>query len=218
MTDPAGTPLELVTREGDLNWQRRTTLWGTRLPSPTDDSTSAVDCPLRFPGQYADAETGLNYNLFRYYDPETASFISADPLGLDPHPNHYGYVPNPYTWVDPLGLACKKIPTEDLNWNVKSRPTFGHTFSEHGAGTKNTSSLTDRARSTGNPQGQWLDNDKALDFLKSQHDPNGKVREVEIPKGMGQVIMPDGEIVEATHARLVPKPDGTYKTAFPIVK
>ncbi|RNG18204.1 hypothetical protein EEJ42_27590 [Streptomyces botrytidirepellens] len=30
------------------------------------------DCSLRFPGQYADPETGLYYNYFRHYDPETA--------------------------------------------------------------------------------------------------------------------------------------------------
>lgn len=214
ITDLVGTPTELVTPDGTLAWQARTTLWGTPLPAPP----GALDCPLRFPGQYADPETGLYYNHFRHYDPETARYTSPDPLGLEPYPNHHSYTPNPYTWIDPFGLACKKKPTSELNWNTKSRPTFGHSFSEHGAGAKNTQSLTDRARSTGNPQGQWLDNDKALDLLKSHHDPNAGVREVEIPKGMGQVVMPDGKIVEATHARLVPKPDGTYKTAFPIVK
>ncbi|MFE3186609.1 RHS repeat-associated core domain-containing protein [Streptomyces violascens] len=216
VTDAAGAPAELVAPDGTLTWQRRTTAWGTALPAAVD--IPDVNCPLRFQGQYADLETGLNYNYFRYYDPEIGRFISADPLGLDPYPNHYAYVPNPYSWIDPFGLACKKLPTDELNWNTKSRPTFGHSFSEHGAGAKNTKSLTDRARSTGNPQGQWLDNDKALDFLKAQHDPDGAVREVAIPKGMGHVIMPNGEIVEANYARLVPKPDGTYKTAFPIAK
>ncbi|WP_345942737.1 RHS repeat-associated core domain-containing protein [Streptomyces sp. SID486] len=217
VTDVVGTPTELVTPDGHLAWQRRTSVWGAPFPAPPDDEPS-VDCPLRFPGQYVDPETGLHYNVFRYFDPETGSFVSADPLGLDPYPNPYAYGPNPFTWLDPLGLACKKIPTDELNWNTRSRPTFGHTFSEHGAGAKNTKSLTDRARSTGNQQGQWLDNDKVLEFLKTHHDPNGGVREVELPPGMGQVIMPDGEIVEATYARLVPKPDGSYKTAFPIVK
>ncbi|WP_258052906.1 RHS repeat domain-containing protein [Streptomyces sp. Ru73] len=216
ITDAAGTPTELVTAGGTIAWQRRTTLWGACFPAPTD--TASVDCPLRFAGHYHDPETGLSQNYFRYDDPEIAGFISADPLGLEPHPNHYVYVPNPFAWVDPLGLACKKIPTEELNWSAKSRPTFGPVFSEHGAGAKNTQSLIDRARSTGKPQGRWLDNDKGVDFLKAQHGPDGAVREVAIPKGMGHVIKPNGEIVEATLARLVPKPHGTYKTAFPVVK
>ncbi|MFJ6593807.1 RHS repeat-associated core domain-containing protein [Streptomyces violaceusniger] len=33
--------------------------------------------PPRFPGQYADPETGLNYNHFRYYDPETARYVAS---------------------------------------------------------------------------------------------------------------------------------------------
>ncbi|MER7795460.1 RHS repeat-associated core domain-containing protein, partial [Streptomyces sp. NPDC097640] len=101
ITDVVGTPTELITPDGTLAWQHRTTLWGTPLPTPPD----ATDCPLRFPGQYADPETGLHYNYFRHYDPETARYTTPDPLGLEPAPNHHAYVHNPHTWVDPLGLA-----------------------------------------------------------------------------------------------------------------
>ncbi|MER6143426.1 putative T7SS-secreted protein [Streptomyces sparsogenes] len=100
ITDLVGTPTELVTPDGTLAWQHRTTLWGTPLPTPP----GAADCPLRFPGQYADPETGLNYNFFRYYDPETACYLTPDPLGLAPADNHYIYVANPLAWLDPLGL------------------------------------------------------------------------------------------------------------------
>ncbi|MEU1630203.1 putative T7SS-secreted protein [Streptomyces sp. NPDC020096] len=103
ITDATGTPTELLTPDGEITWQARTTLWGTRLPAPAPDSD--VNCPLRFPGQYHDPETGLNYNYFRYYDPETARYATPDPLGLEPADNHHAYVVDPLSWTDPLGLS-----------------------------------------------------------------------------------------------------------------
>ncbi|MBY8887322.1 DUF6531 domain-containing protein [Streptomyces sp. PTM05] len=104
ITDAVGTPMELVTPSGDLAWQQRTTSWGTRLP-PATTTTPAVTCPLRFPGQYADAESGLHYNYFRYYEPEIGSYLAEDPLGLSPAPNSRRYVINAFTHADPTGLA-----------------------------------------------------------------------------------------------------------------
>ncbi|HVV22896.1 MAG TPA: RHS repeat-associated core domain-containing protein [Pseudonocardiaceae bacterium] len=102
VTDLIGTPTELVTTEGRIDWRRRAGLWGNEYRPATG---SAHECLLRFPGQYHDYETGLDYNHHRYYDPETARYTGPDPLGLDPAPNHHGYVDNPLTWTDPLGLA-----------------------------------------------------------------------------------------------------------------
>ncbi|CAG7640649.1 RHS repeat-associated core domain-containing protein [Actinacidiphila bryophytorum] len=109
VTDAAGTPTELVSARGTLDWEGRTTLWGTRHEPPDADPDAdpdgvATDCPLRFQGHYADPETGLHYNHHRYYDPETARYLSPDPLGLEPAPNPHAYAPNPLEWVDPLGL------------------------------------------------------------------------------------------------------------------
>jgi RHS repeat-associated protein len=44
---------------------------------------SLRDCPFRYQGQYEDAETGLYYNRFRYYDPDSGNYISQDPIGLE---------------------------------------------------------------------------------------------------------------------------------------
>ncbi|MFF1482991.1 RHS repeat-associated core domain-containing protein, partial [Streptomyces sp. NPDC058301] len=105
VTDPVGTPTELVDAQGKVAWSLRPGLWGTAVATGLEPPT--VECPLRFPGQYADPETGLHYNHFRYYDPETARYLSPDPLGLEPAPDHHAYVPNATGWIDPLGLAPK---------------------------------------------------------------------------------------------------------------
>ncbi|CAH5530977.1 putative deoxyribonuclease RhsA [Enterobacter cloacae] len=68
--------------------------------------------PLRYAGQYADGETGLHYNLFRYYDPQVGRFIVQDPIGLNGGWNLYQYAPNPLGWIDPLGL-CKTESNAD---------------------------------------------------------------------------------------------------------
>ncbi|MBL1097772.1 DUF6531 domain-containing protein [Streptomyces coffeae] len=121
VTDPIGTPTELITPDGDLTWQHRTTLWGTPLPGPPGTAT----CPLRFPGQYADPETGLNYNHHRYYDPETAHYLTPDPLGLAPAPSPHAYVHNPQTWRDPLGLEGCSEDSYSIEDHVIPRHTRG---------------------------------------------------------------------------------------------
>ncbi|MFI2311683.1 putative T7SS-secreted protein [Streptomyces sp. CB00072] len=105
-TDLVGTPNGLVDESGNIAWHMRSTLWGTTAWAT--DSTSYT--PLRFPGQYFDPETGLHYNHFRTYDPETARYLTPDPLGLPPSPNPTAYVYNPTFLTDRLGLApdgCK---------------------------------------------------------------------------------------------------------------
>jgi RHS repeat-associated protein len=62
---------------------------------------------LRFPGQYYDQETGLNYNGFRDYDSSTGRYIQSDPIGLYGGTfSTYGYVGgNPVRYSDPSGLC-----------------------------------------------------------------------------------------------------------------
>ncbi|QNE78371.1 type IV secretion protein Rhs [Streptomyces finlayi] len=114
VTDLIGTPTELVDEYGNLAWRTRTTLWGTT----TWNRDAIAYTPLRFPGQYFDPESGLHYNYFRYYDPESARYLSQDPLGLAPAPNPTAYVHNPLLWADPLGLlACRKNEPDDPTWD-----------------------------------------------------------------------------------------------------
>ncbi|MFB6699013.1 putative T7SS-secreted protein [Streptomyces rubiginosohelvolus] len=116
VTDLIGSPTELIDESGDLAWRTRTSLWGTT----TWARNSTAHTPLRFPGQYHDPETGLHYNVHRHYDPETARYLTPDPLGIEPAPNAFAYVLNPYRWCDPLGLA----PYEPLREGYTSSPGF----------------------------------------------------------------------------------------------
>jgi RHS repeat-associated protein len=60
---------------------------------------------LRFPGQYFSQETGLHYNYYRDYDPQTGRYIESDPIGLTGSLNTYAYVfGNPTARIDSLGL------------------------------------------------------------------------------------------------------------------
>lgn len=65
---------------------------------------------LCFQGQYFDAETGLHYNRFRYYDPQVGRFTTQDPISFKGGINLYRYAPNPVEWIDPYGLMAKRKP------------------------------------------------------------------------------------------------------------
>ena len=71
---------------------------------------SGVDSPVLFAGQYEDAESGWVYNRFRFYDPAGGVYGSQDPLGVGPNVGTpQGYVHNPITWADALGLKAHQI-------------------------------------------------------------------------------------------------------------
>ncbi|MFI6231341.1 DUF6531 domain-containing protein [Micromonospora echinospora] len=119
VADLTGAPTELVGPDGRVAWQQRTTVWGV----PTHVSVDEADCPLRYPGQIKDPETGACYNYHRYYDPDTGRYASPDPLGLLPSPSPHSYVANPLFELDPLGLT--PYP-HDPSGNGSALPLGGH--------------------------------------------------------------------------------------------
>ncbi|EKW1657711.1 RHS repeat-associated core domain-containing protein, partial [Citrobacter freundii] len=119
VTDTVGRVQELVTEDGTIVWRGKQQLWGREESRNKEDAPS---CRLRFPGQYEDAESGLYYNRFRYYDGETGQYISADPIGLAGGINTYAYVKNPLSYIDPLGLTgCDVAKTRDLAATISDK-------------------------------------------------------------------------------------------------
>jgi RHS repeat-associated protein len=111
--DQIGLPRELVGTDGAIVWSADYDALGAVESVRGDPDEN----PIRLQGQYFDAETGLYYNRYRYYDPGSCTFVSQDPLGLAAGVDLYRYAPNVWTWVDPFGLTCdaakariRKIP------------------------------------------------------------------------------------------------------------
>ena len=85
---------------------------------------SSAELQLRLPGQYEDKETGLHYNIHRYYDARASSniertrtplptkathsqgrYLTPDPLGYPDGPDPYIYASgDPINKADPLAL------------------------------------------------------------------------------------------------------------------
>ncbi|KAB0479681.1 RHS repeat-associated core domain-containing protein, partial [Pseudomonas reinekei] len=104
--DHLGTPQELTDYSGEIVWSARYTGYG-KVSQITHGGGEQLEQPLRFQGQYFDAESGLHYNRHRYYHPDTGRYLTPDPVKLAGGLNAYRYTPNPTGWVDPLGLSGK---------------------------------------------------------------------------------------------------------------
>ena len=90
VADYLGTPLAFYSEAGKLAGEMQLDSYG----AVRQGLGKAHDCPFRYQGQYEDVETGLYYNRFRYYDPESGGYISQDPLRRKGSGRLYGYVRN----------------------------------------------------------------------------------------------------------------------------
>ena len=113
-------------------------------------------------------------------------------------------------------IGVRPKPGKGWNWaNPKSTKTFGHTFLSHGPKVKRQR-LRDRARGTGSQIGQWSNEADAAGLIRDvamEHGPG--VHDVELGEVEGTVVLPDGTEVPADKARVIVKPDGSIRTAFP---
>jgi type IV secretory pathway VirB10-like protein len=134
----------------------------------------------------------------------------VDPNGPKPE------APKP---ADPKpGDPAPDAPASKWKWgNPKSKPTYGHTFLEHGQKVTKKQ-LADRARAKGHQVGQYLDDQSAADFIGDVAKARGPGvhDDVPLPQGMKtRVVLEDGTEVVADKARVVVKPDGSVRTSYP---
>ena len=115
--DYLGTPVEAYDEAGKRVWKRELDIYGwTR-----SEEGEVGFIPFLYQGQYLDTETGLAYNRFRYYSPETGAYVSQDPIRLEAGlTNLYAYVHDVNAWVDPWGLVLIEVDPSTINYSQRT--------------------------------------------------------------------------------------------------
>ncbi len=116
-TDQLNTPRKVTNTANVLRWKWDPTPFGEGIPA---EPAGAFKYNLRFPGQYFDVESNLNYNYFRDYDPTIGRYTESDPIGIKAGVNTYAYVRlKPQSKSDPRGL-CDDCEPDRAHFRYKS--------------------------------------------------------------------------------------------------
>ena len=100
--DDLGTPRAISNSQQERVWAWR--LSGNPFGENPPTSGPGYTFNLRFPGQYFDSDSSLNYNYQRNYDSTAGRYVQSDPIGLNDSTSTYAYVgSNPLTFSDPTG-------------------------------------------------------------------------------------------------------------------
>ena len=105
-TDHLNSPRRIYNQAQQLVWLwENTEPFGDSVPNENPNGLGTFTCNLRFPGTYADTETGTLHNWHRTLAPALGRYHQSDPIGLEGGINTYLYVlANPLSYIDPLGL------------------------------------------------------------------------------------------------------------------
>jgi RHS repeat-associated protein len=189
--DHLGTPIALTSNIGDTLYECQYNAYGQIINETyyQDDFNALPDNPLRFQGQYYDEETGLHYNLNRYYDPFTGRYITQDPLGILGGLNSYQYADSdPINWIDPLGLIkVENNGFEGIAGKETTNNLLGKEIGEYSA--MNPGPLTDDLAGTfsgGRYKEIVLEQDTILYRAGTADKPFGQFFSVESPQGILQ--------------------------------
>lgn len=109
--DHLNTPRWLTDDSGVRIWAWESDPFGVGAPDMDVDGNGInFIFNMRLPGQFNDQESGIHYNYYRDYNPQTGRYLQSDPIGLIAGPNTYSYVLNmPLNYSDPKGLIAPAI-------------------------------------------------------------------------------------------------------------
>ena len=155
-TDHLGTPRLVVDKNNQQRWSWIADPFGTAAANNNPLSLGVFTFNLRFPGQYADSESGLFYNYFRDYDASTGRYAQSDPIGLAGGVNTYAYVGgNPLTGIDSRGLFMTSVDAACLQDPMFCAEIMGQMVKNAGAMSGNeclaqqTEEIADRMETAG---------------------------------------------------------------------
>ncbi len=105
-TDNLGSPRQITDPSNVARWTwDNVDPFGNSASNENPSGAGTFNYNLRFPGQYSDAESALNYNYFRdSYMPDIGRYGQSDPIGLEGGTNTYAFVlDSPLIWSDAQG-------------------------------------------------------------------------------------------------------------------
>jgi RHS repeat-associated protein len=127
VTDHLGTPVSVLDARGELVWAAGMDSYGALRELLGERSA----CPFRWPGQYEDVETGLYYNRFRYYDPDSGQYTSQDPMRYAAGLKLHAYVDDPNGQLDPQGLHIASAMFTDSRGTTHDLGSFDSKGGSH---------------------------------------------------------------------------------------
>jgi RHS repeat-associated protein len=173
------------------------------LTSEKSDLHARSFLDFRYQGQYEDVETGLYYNRFRYYSPESGTFVSRDPLSIFGGFNLYSYTKDVLCLVDPLGwtdIWYRALHPDDMTSldtggdinakmpDAKQPPTNHVNFGSEGwySGDQYVSMTRDQSLAE-----KWA-RDSGTDVVEIDMDKsNSNLLDLSTPEGRNQHIFAD---------------------------
>jgi len=105
---PSGGVERVLDESGAVVWAADLSVYGDAAIT-----REAIDISLRYANQFYDADVGLTYNRFRWFDARLGVYVTPDPWLLRGTLAPRNYVDNPLVQIDPTGLMPHEFGVGD---------------------------------------------------------------------------------------------------------